>query len=154
MFKPLQKMFKTLFSSRYEEIKTYKNAYNALVTKFETLLKQISTCLQDQQKPLHAFEKDGPLPAEGFAEYLHLNTFSLLAIKDELADITVECENLFNRVSLKYSSHASSETTVDNLLNQLQDLRKYSEQIEGVLDEFEAKLLQMEEALSANSLWN
>ena len=154
MFKPMQKMFKFFFTSQYEDIKTYKKACNTLVTKFETLLKQISTYLQEHQQPLHLFEKDDPSPPVAIPEQLQLNTFSLLAIKEELSNITLECEELFQQVSLNYSSLKSSERTVDTLLNQLQDLRKYSEQIEGVLGDFEAKLLQIEEALSANSLWN
>ena len=154
MFDNLSKMIKKLFTSQHEEIKTYKIACDSLVSKYETLLKEISEYMQENQQPLHSFEGDGQIPANGFSEHFQLNTFSLLAIKDELTDITHECENLLHQGSTQLSHYSPYEKTIEALLTQLKELRKYSEQIEGALGEFEDKLLKMEEVLSANSLWN
>ncbi len=147
-------MIKLLFTSQHEEIKSYKTACGSLVNKYKTLLKQISEYMQENQQPLHTFEQEDQFPANGFSEGFQLNTFSLLSIKDELTNITHECEHLLHQGSTQFSSYSPYEKTIEALLAQLKELRKYSEQIEGALEEFEDKLLKMEEVLSANSLWN
>jgi len=154
MLDNLRRMIKILFTSQHEEIKSYKTACDSLVSKYETLLKQISEYMQENQQPLHTFEQEGQFPANGFSEEVQLNTFSLLSIKDELINITDECEHLLHQGSTQLSSYSPYEKTVKALLVQLKELRKYSEQIEDALEEFEDKLLKMEEVLSANSLWN
>ncbi|MBF0280305.1 MAG: hypothetical protein HQM13_21080 [SAR324 cluster bacterium] len=153
MFK-LRKLIKLLSSSQHEEIKTYKTACDSLVGKYETLLKQISEYMQENQQPLDNFEQEGQIPSDKLTENFHLNTFSLLSIKDELTHITHECEDLLQQGSTQLSNYSPYEKTVEALLTQLKELRKYSEQIGGALGEFEDKLLKMEEVLSANSLWN
>ncbi len=150
----LRKMMKSLFVSKGEEIKIYKYACDELVNKYEVLLKQISEYMQENQLPLRAFEQNGQIPEHDFPEDFHLNTFSLLTIKDQLIEITHECEELLNQGSTRLSNYSSHEQTIKALLTQLRELRKYSEQIEGALGEFEDKLLKMEEVLAENSLCN
>ncbi|MBF0288485.1 MAG: hypothetical protein HQM14_11770 [SAR324 cluster bacterium] len=143
-----------LFISKGKEIKTYKSACDDLVNKYEILLKQISEYMQENQLPLRTFEQNGHIPENDFPEDFHLNTFSLLTIKDQLVEITHECEDLLNQGSSRLSNYSSHEQTIKTLLTQLRELRKYSEQIEGALGEFEDKLLKMEEVLAENSLCN
>ena len=154
MFKPFQQMLSLLFGSKHYEVKQYKNACETLVGKYEGLLKQISNYMEDSQKPLHSFEKDGLFAPEVALEQFQLNTFSLLAIKEELGKITHECETLLHHGSIQLSHCSPYEKTVKILLKQLKALRKYSDQIEDALSEFEKKLLKMEEVLSDHSLWN
>lgn len=154
MLKRLQNMIKLLFPSQHNEVKMYKDFCDVLVGKYETLLQQISDYMQENQQPLRSFEKEGQILTDDFLENFQLNTFSLLAIKDELTNITDECDTLLYQGSTQLSHYAPYEKTVEALLNQLKQLRKYSEQIEGALGELEDKLLKMEEILSANSLWN
>lgn len=153
MFKFLKKSVKTLLKPQGEEIRVYKDACDELVTKYETLLKQISEYMQENQIPLRSFEKSGQLPTENVSD-LQLNTFSLLAIKDKLITITDECDDLLHHGSTELSDMSPYKDTVQALLSQLRELRKYSEQIEGALGEFEDKLLKMEEVLAEKSLWN
>lgn len=153
MFKFLKNTLKLLVKSQSEEIKTYKSACDELVTKYEALLKQISEYMQENQIPLRTFEQNGQLPTDKISD-LQLNTFSLLTIKDQLVSITDECDSLLNHGSTHFSDVSPYEDTVQALLSQLRELRKYSEQIEGALGEFEDKLLKMEEVLAEKSLWN
>ncbi|MBF0240219.1 MAG: hypothetical protein HQM12_21150 [SAR324 cluster bacterium] len=87
-------------------------------------------------------------------EIEQLNSFSFFAIRDELHHITEECESLLSRGKGQSESIPQQEQTMKILMTQLQELRKYSEQIEIALKEFEDRLIEMEESLAARSLCN
>lgn len=154
ILKRFQQILKLLFTSQHNEVKQYKDACDTLVGKYEDLLKQISDYMEENQKPLNSLEKDGFSAPEVTSEPFQLNTFWLMDIKEKLTKITHECEQLLHEGSVQISNHSPYEKTVKILLRQLGELRKYSDQIESALEEFEKKLLKMEEVLSAHYLWN
>ncbi len=154
MFGFFRNLRKKISSSRYQEISDYKESCDELVGKYEHLLKQISEYMQENQVVLRSFEQNGRLLPQAPSDQVQLNTFSLLSIKDELVQITSECESLLSRGSSHLNTNTAYEKTIEVLLSQLRELRRYSEQIEEALGEFEDKLLKMEEVLSEHSLCN
>lgn len=132
----------------------YKDSCDHLVTKYEGLLKKISEYMQDNQLALKLLDQKIEPVGMTFTSQFQLNTFHLMNIKKELIHITQECEGLLQRGADFFAKSPQQEKSVEILVTQLKELHKYSGQIEDALEEFEDKLMRMEEVLAENSLRN
>ena len=132
------------------EMSSYKKDCEQLIRKYEQLLQHISEYMRRNR---YVLQITPPSNAED-QDSLQLNSFSFLAIKDELLHITSECDALLTKGNERLLSFSSPNDSMKVLLSQLEELRNYSDQIEGALTEFEEKLLEMEEALAERSLQN
>ncbi|MGK5094938.1 hypothetical protein WDW89_23375 [Deltaproteobacteria bacterium TL4] len=149
MWNFFQKLQRKLSSTPEGEVSDYKQSCEQLIQKYEHLLQQISDYMHSNQHILHT-------EVRNLYEInrLEMNTFSFFSIKDELSDITSECEILLNHGNQQLQTALPQSHSVKILISQLKELRKYSDQIEGALQEFEEKLLKMEEVLASRTLAN
>ena len=144
-------LYKILPTTRWE-VAQYRKDCEQLIHKYEDLLQHISDYMRSNRDLLYTPEHEMFFLEEN--NPLALNSFSFFSIKSELSDITEDCESLLARGVERLSELQARNTTIKILTAQLKELRKYSDQIETALGEFEDKLLKMEEALAERSLCN
>lgn len=132
-----------------EDIIDYKHQCEQLVNKYETLLDQISQYMQTEERILGKEEAEitPPLPQD-------MGIFELLTIKGKLLRITEECDQLMNKGFREPTIAPLQKEAMELLIGQLQNLRQYSDQIEEALQDFEEKLMEMEELASNRGLCN
>jgi prefoldin subunit 5 len=153
MLKLLRKLQGHRASELSDDILAYKRKCEGLVQEYESLLDRISNYMQTQERLLGT---DAEPPVARPAPEIRDDTsiFRLLQIKEELGQITRECDDLMSEGRLRPKTIELQEEAMSLLLGQLQSLRQYSDQIEEALLDFEEKLLELEEVASTNALCN
>jgi len=139
--------------SHVKRVEAYRDECSLLIGKYETLLQEISEYMGDNQFALEVMEEKKELLEENENTF-HFSSFSFLLIKDQLVNITQECNTLLEKGEEQIGQNPYFKNIVDPLLAQLEKLRTYSEQIEDALSGYEEKLMEMEEVLSSQTLWN
>tara|TARA_Y100001970_G_C13725072_1_gene598600 strand:- start:172 stop:564 length:393 start_codon:yes stop_codon:yes gene_type:complete len=121
-----------------------------LVERYNSILKEISTYMKDQSKSENtSFANTGLI-----LDYQDTDTFHIIAIKEDLAVLTDDCKELLEKAPEDpHFLHLHKETN-KNYINQLQELRQYSVQIESALEEYEKNILKIEEEISNETLCN
>jgi len=71
-----------------------------------------------------------------------------------LANLTDDCEVLLEKGAQQPSETQPHNNDIEQYLNQLQKLRRYSVQIETALHEYEENIMKIEEEISNNTLCN
>ena len=133
-----------------KDIQIFRKDCDTLVERYNTLLKEISEYMKDHSK-LH---EDDPKNSILSLSYQDTDSFFLISIKDELANLTDDCEELLEKSAQHPSETQSHNDAIEQYLNQLHELRRYSEQIETALHEYEENIMKIEEEISNNTLCN
>ena len=126
-------------------------SFHTLLNKdINSILKEISTYMKD-----HGKSENTSLPNTGLIlDYQDTDTFHIIAIKEDLAVLTDDCKELLEKAPEDpHFLHLHKETN-KNYINQLQELRQYSVQIESALEEYEKNILKIEEEISNETLCN
>ena len=71
-----------------------------------------------------------------------------------LAILTTDCKQLLEKIVEKPVDSELHKKAIEKYLNQLQELRQYSLQIETALHEYEENIMKIEEEISNNTLCN
>jgi hypothetical protein len=135
-------------SPKYVQI--FRKDCESLVERYNSLLKDISSYMKDHSK----LQEDDPEISELSLTYNDTDSFYLISIKDDLASLTADCKQLLEKV-VKNPVHSELHNDViEQYLNQLQELRQYSVQIETALHEYEENIMKIEEEISNKTLCN
>ena len=133
-----------------KEVQVFRSDCEKLVERYNTLLKQISEYMKDHSKPNH----EDPENSDITLSYYDTDSFFLISIKEDLEILTNDCEELLEKgVKNPEDVHLQNDVIEQNL-KQLRELRRYSEQIETALDEYEENIMKIEEEISNNTLCN
>ena len=132
------------------EVKVFRSDCEKLVERYNTLLKEISEYMKEHSKHNH----EDPENSAVTLSYHDTDSFFLISIKEDLELLTSDCEDLLEKgVSHPEDVHLQNGAIEQNL-KQLRELRRYSEQIETALDEYEENIMKIEEEISNNTLCN
>ena len=133
-----------------KEVQLFKSDCEKLVERYNTLLKEISEYMKEHSKPNHEDPENSAITLS----YYDTDSFFLISIKEDLEILTNDCEELLEKgVKHPEDVHLQSGVIEQNL-KQLRELRRYSEQIETALDEYEENIMKIEEEISNNTLCN
>ena len=99
-------------------------------------------------------QEDDPENSELSLAYHDTDSFYLISIKDDLAILTADCKQLLKKVVENPVDSELHNAAIVQYLNQLQELRQYSVQIETALHEYEENIMKIEEEISNNTLCN
>ena len=86
--------------------------------------------------------------------YYYIKAFHIISIKEDLSVLTSDCRNLLEKAPQDPNFSNFHKETNKNYINQLQELRQYSVQIENALEEYEKNILKIEEEISNETLCN
>ena len=131
-------------------VQTFRKDCESLVERYNSLLKDISSYMKDHSK----LQEDDPENSELSLAYHDTDSFYLISIKDDLAILTADCEQLLEKVVENPVDSEFYNDAIEQNLNQLQELRQYSVQIETALHEYEEKIMKIEEEISNKTLCN
>jgi uncharacterized protein (UPF0305 family) len=146
----LRVLFETFSYNSPKYVQTFRKDFESLVERYNSLLKNISSYLKDHSK----LEENDPENSELSLTYHDTDSFYLISIKDDLAILTSDCKQLLEKVvEYPVDSEVHNEA-IEQYLNQLQELRQYSVQIETALHEYEENIMKIEEEISNNTLCN
>ncbi len=138
------------FFSLPEDFMRFRKDCEILVERYNSILKEISTYMKDHSKSDNTSMADTGL----ILDYQDTDTFHIIAIKEDLAVLTDDCKELLEKAPEDpHFLHLHKETN-KNYINQLQELRQYSVQIESALEEYEKNILKIEEEISNETLCN
>lgn len=154
MISLIRKLQKLLEAGKEQKITHFKDNCDELVNKYESLLKQIASYMEENQNVLKEFEETGHVLPEHVTQQFHLNTFYLANVRDELNRVSDECEGLLSYGRENMQGNNEDHEMFSLLVGQLKELKQYSHQIETALVEFEEKLICIEEVISYNTLCN
>ena len=139
-----------LFYKLPKDIQVFRKDCDTLIERYNTLLEEISEYMKDHSK-LRGYD---PKNSSLSLSYHDTDSFFLISIKDELANLTDDCEELLEKRSQHPSETQKHNDAIEQYLNQLLELRRYSEQIETALHEYEENIMKIEEEISNNTLCN
>ncbi len=133
-----------------KEVQLFRSDCERLVERYNTLLKEISEYMKEHSKPNHQDPENSAI----ILSYYDTDSFFLISIKEDLEILTNDCEELLEKgvghpVDIKLQNGVMEQN-----LKQLRELRRYSEQIETALHEYEENIMQIEEEISNNTLCN
>jgi ribosomal protein S15P/S13E len=131
-------------------VQTFRKDCESLVERYNSLLKDISSYMKDHSK----LQEDDPENSELSLTYHDTDSFYLVSIKNDLAILTADCEQLLEKVVENPVDSEFYNDAIEQNLNQLQELRQYSVQIETALHEYEEKIMKIEEEISNKTLCN
>ena len=131
-------------------VQTFRKDCESLVERYNSLLKDISSYMKDHCK----LQEDDPENSELSLAYHDTDSFYLVSIKNDLAILTADCEQLLEKVVENPVDSEFYNDAIEQNLNQLQELRQYSVQIETALHEYEEKIMKIEEEISNKTLCN
>ena len=131
-------------------VQTFRKDFESLVERYNSLLKDISSYMKDHSK----LQEDDPENSELSLAYHDTDSFYLISIKDDLAILTADCKQLLEKVVENPVDSEFYNDAIEQYLNQLQELRQYSVQIETALHEYEEKIMKIEEEISNKTLCN
>jgi len=145
------KVFLVSFSSALNsDIRIYQKECEDLVGRYNILLKEISEYMIDHCKE----HEDNPENSDLILSYHDTDSFFLISIKENLGNLTDDCEELLEKGELQPSIIQLHNKAIEQNINQLYELRRYSEQIETALHEYEENIMKIEEEISNNTLCN
>lgn len=153
MWEIWRKLQQKITATPHSELYTFKKNCEQLIQKYEQLLQQISEYMRNNRSLLNP-QDTGETVLEEDPNQFYLNSFFFLSIKNDLLQITKECESLLVQGTNRLVDVHYKNETMKVLLSQLKELRDYSDQIEEALVDFEEKLIEMEEVLASRSLSN
>ena len=133
-----------------KEVQVFRNDCEKLVERYNSLLKEISEYMKDHSKPNH----DDPENSAITLSYHDTDSFFLISIKEDLEILTNDCEELLEKGVKHPGDIQLQNDAIKQNLKQLRELRRYSEQIETALDEYEENIMKIEEEISNNTLCN
>ena len=133
-----------------KDIQVFRKDCDTLVERYNTMLEEISEYMKNHSK-LH---NDGPDNSSLILSYQETDSFFLISIKDELANLTDDCDVLLEKAVQQPSDTLVHNDAIEHYLNQLHELRRYSEQIDTALHEYEENIMKIEEEISNNTLCN
>ena len=132
------------------DLQLYQNECEDLVGRYNILLKKISEYMKDHCKQ----HEDMPYNSDLILTYQDTDSFFLISIKEDLENLTDDCEELLEKGELHPSEIQLHNDAVEQNINKLNELRQYSEQIETALNEYEENIMKIEEEISNNTLCN
>ena len=145
------RVFLNLFPKKLPiEIQVFRNDCEKLVERYNTLLKEISEYMKDHSKPNHEDPENSAITLS----YYDTDSFFLISIKEDLEILTNDCEELLEKGVVNPGDIKLQNGPIEQNINQLRELRRYSEQIETALDEYEENIMKIEEEISNNTLCN
>ena len=133
-----------------KEVRVFRNDCEKLVERYNTLLKEISEYMKDHSKPY----REDPENSAITLSYYDTDSFFLISIKENLEILTNDCEELLEKGVEHPGDIQLQNGAIEQNLKQLRELRRYSEQIETALDEYEENIMKIEEEISNNTLCN
>ena len=133
-----------------KEVQVFRNDCEKLVERYNTLLKEISEYMKDHSKPNHEDPENSAITLS----YYDTDSFFLISIKEDLEILTNDCEELLEKGVEHPEEIQLQNGSIEQNLKQLRELRRYSEQIETALDEYEENIMKIEEEISKNTLCN
>ena len=133
-----------------KEIQLFRSDCEKLVERYNILLKEISEYMKDHSKP----HKEDPENSSITLSYYDTDSFFLISIKEDLEILTNDCEELLEKGVRHPADISLQNSVIEQNLKQLRELRRYSEQIETALDEYEENIMKIEEEISNNTLCN
>ena len=133
-----------------KEVQVFRNDCEKLVERYNTLLKEISEYMKDHSKPNHEDPENSAITLS----YFDTDSFFLISIKEDLEILTNDCEELLEKGVAHPVGIQLQNGAIEQNLKQLRELRRYSEQIETALDEYEENIMKIEEEISNNTLCN
>ena len=133
-----------------KEVQVFRSDCEKLVERYNTLLKEISEYMKDHSKPTH----EDPENSDITLSYCDTDSFFLISIKEDLETLTNDCEVLLEKGVRHPEDIQPQNGVIEQNLKQLRELRRYSEQIETALDEYEENIMKIEEEISNNTLCN
>lgn len=133
-----------------EEVQVFRCDCKKLVERYNTLLKEISEYMKDHSKPNHEDPENSAITLS----YYDTDSFFLISIKEDLEILTNDCEELLEKGVEHPGDIQLQNGAIEQNLKQLRELRRYSEQIETALDEYEENIMKIEEEISNNTLCN
>ena len=133
-----------------KEVQVFRNDCEKLVERYNTLLKEISEYMKDHSKPNHEDPENSTITLS----YYDTDSFFLISIKEDLEILTSDCEELLEKGVEHPGDIQLQNDAIEQNLKQLRELRRYSEQIETALDEYEENIMKIEEEISNNTLCN
>ena len=133
-----------------KEVQVFRNDCEKLVERYNTLLKEISEYMKDHSKPNH----EDPDNSAITLSYYDTDSFFLISIKEDLEILTNDCDELLEKGVEHPGDIQLQNSAIEQNLKQLRELRRYSEQIETALDEYEENIMKIEEEISNNTLCN
>ena len=133
-----------------KEVQVFRNDCEKLVERYNTLLKEISEYMKDHSKPNH----EDPENSAIILSYYDTDSFFLISIKEDLEILTNDCEELLEKGVEHPGDIQLQNGAIEQNLKQLRELRRYSEQIETALEEYEENIMKIEEEISNNTLCN
>ena len=133
-----------------KEVQVFRNDCEKLVVRYNSLLKEISEYMKDHSKPNHEDPENSAITLS----YYDTDSFFLISIKEDLEILTNDCEELLEKGVEHPGEIQLQNDAIEQNLKQLRELRRYSEQIETALDEYEENIMKIEEEISNNTLCN
>ena len=133
-----------------KEVQVFRNDCEKLVERYNTLLKEISEYMKDHSKPNQEDSENSAITLS----YHDTDSFFLISIKEDLEILTNDCEELLEKGVEHPGDIQPQNGAIEQNLKQLRELRRYSEQIETALDEYEENIMKIEEEISNNTLCN
>ena len=133
-----------------KEVQVFRIECEKLVERYNTLLKEISEYMKDHSKPNHEDPENSAITLS----YYDTDSFFLISIKEDLEILTNDCEELLEKGVEHPGDIQLQNSAIEQNLKQLRELRRYSEQIETALDEYEENIMKIEEEISNNTLCN
>ncbi len=133
-----------------KEVQLFRNDCERLVERYNTLLKEISEYMKEHSKPNHQDPENSAI----ILSYYDTDSFFLISIKEDLEILTNDCEKLLEKGVRHPVDIKLQNGVMEQNLKQLRELRRYSEQIETALHEYEENIMQIEEEISNNTLCN
>ena len=133
-----------------KEVQVFRTDCEKLVERYNILLKEISEYMKDHSKP----NQEDPENSAITLSYYDTDSFFLISIKEDLEIITNDCEELLEKGVRHPREIQLQNGAIEQNLKQLRELRRYSEQIETALDEYEENIMKIEEEISNNTLCN
>ena len=134
-----------------DEILSFRKDYEQLVRRYEALLKQISKYMKDHSFILNEEYKNSD---DVWKQLNSVDSFMLQTIRGDLELITRDCEYLLEKGEQNPVDFPYQEELLTLHITQLKELRRYSDQIDNTLKDFEKRLMRVEEVISNQMLAN
>ncbi len=132
-----------------DEILSFRKDYEQLVGRYEALLKQISRYMKDHSFILNEEYKNSD---DVWKQLNSVDSFMLQTIRGDLELITRDCEYLLEKGEQNPVDFPYQEELLTLHITQLKELRRYSDQIDNTLKDFEKRLMRVEEVISNQML--
>ena len=142
--------FESFSSGLPSDIRIYQKECEDLVGRYNILLKEISEYMRDHCK----HHENNPENSDLILTYQDTDSFFLVSIKEDLGSLSDDCEQLLEKGELHPTETPFHNRAIEKNINQLYELRRYSEQIETALHEYEENIMRIEEEISNNTLCN